>query len=76
MMAIEGAVVTIDAMGAQRSIATKIIDKKADYIIALKGNQGTLHADVNLFCAERQANGLSYPDRGSSGESRLETDLI
>lgn len=55
MMAIEGAVVTIDAMGAQRSIATKIIDKKADYIIALKGNQGTLHADVKLFAAEQQA---------------------
>ena len=58
MMAIEGAVVTIDAMGAQRSIARKIIDNKADYIIALKGNQGTLHADVKLFCAERQANGF------------------
>lgn len=56
MMAIEGAVVTIDAMGAQRSIARKIIDKKADYIVALKGNQGTLHEDVKLFCAEQQAN--------------------
>jgi hypothetical protein len=45
MMAIEGAVVTIDAIGAQRSIARKIIDKKTDYIIALKGNQGTLHVN-------------------------------
>jgi len=41
MMSIEGAVVTIDAMGCQRDIATKIIEKKADYIVALKGNQGT-----------------------------------
>ncbi len=40
MMAIEGAVVTIDAMGCQRAIAEKILAKKADYIIALKGNQG------------------------------------
>ena len=40
MMAIEGAVVTIDAMGCQRTIAKKIIDKKADFILALKGNQG------------------------------------
>ena len=40
MMSIEGAVVTIDAMGCQRDIAPKIIDKKADYILALKGNQG------------------------------------
>src|SRR5205085_10552903 len=49
MMAIEGAVVTIDAMGCQRGIATKIIEKKADYIVALKGNQGTLREDVAVF---------------------------
>jgi len=55
MMAIEGAVVTIDAMGCQRAIAKKIKDKKADYIIALKGNQGTLHEDVKLFAAEQKA---------------------
>ncbi|MCI0598045.1 MAG: ISAs1 family transposase [Beijerinckiaceae bacterium] len=55
MMAIEGAVVTIDAMGCQRAIAEKIKDKKADYIIALKGNQGTLHEDVKLFAAEQKA---------------------
>ena len=42
MMAIEGAVVTIDAMGCQRNIAKKIIARKADYILALKSNQGTL----------------------------------
>ena len=46
MLAIEGAVVTIDAMGCQREIAQKIRDKKADYVLALKGNQGTLRADV------------------------------
>jgi hypothetical protein len=49
MLAIEGAVVTIDAMGCQRDIAQKIIDKKADYILALKGNQGTLQDDVKLL---------------------------
>jgi len=58
MMAIEGAVVTIDAMGCQRAIAKKIKDKKADYIIALKGNQGTLHEDVTLFVAEQKAKGF------------------
>ena len=55
MLAIEGAVVTIDAMGCQRAIAQKIIDKKADYILALKGNQGTLRDDVDLFAAEQKA---------------------
>jgi predicted transposase YbfD/YdcC len=56
MMAIEGAVVTIDAMGCQRPIAQKIVDKKADYILALKGNQGTLREDVEIFAAEQKAN--------------------
>jgi predicted transposase YbfD/YdcC len=58
MLAIEGAVVTIDAMGCQRDIARKVIDKKADYILALKGNQGSLREDVELFAAEQKENGF------------------
>lgn len=54
MMAIEGAVITIDAMGCQRGIAKKIMDKKANYIIALKGNQGTLLEDVEIFTIEQK----------------------
>jgi len=56
MLAIEGAIVTIDAMGCQRNIAQMIIDKKADYVLALKGNQGSLREDVELFVAEQKAN--------------------
>ena len=52
---LKGATVTIDAMGAQRDIAKKINDKGADYILALKGNQSTLAADVALFDAEQSA---------------------
>lgn len=55
MLAIEGAIVSIDAMGCQRDIAQKIIDKKADYVLALKGNQGTLRDDVELFVTEQKA---------------------
>jgi len=40
---IKGDIVTIDAMGCQREIAKKITLKKADYVLAVKGNQGTLH---------------------------------
>jgi len=58
MMAIEGAIVTIDAMGCQRDIAAKILDKKADYVLALKGNQGTLQEDVTIFAEEQKANGF------------------
>lgn len=56
MLDVEGAVVSIDAMGCQREIAQKVKDKKADYIFALKGNQGTLRDDVTLFVAEQKAN--------------------
>jgi predicted transposase YbfD/YdcC len=55
MLDIEGAVVTLDAMGCQRAIAREIIDKKADYVVALKGNQGTLRGDVELFATEQKA---------------------
>ena len=55
MLVVEGAIVTIDAMGCQREIAQKIIDKKADYVLALKGNQGSLREDVEVFVAEQKA---------------------
>jgi len=58
MLAIEGAIVTIDAMGCQREVAKKIIHRKADYLLALKGNQGTLREDVEIFVAEQKANGF------------------
>jgi predicted transposase YbfD/YdcC len=43
---IKGAIITIDAMGTQKEIARQIVDAEADYLLALKGNQGTLHAAV------------------------------
>src|ERR1700737_4302465 len=49
LIAIEGAIVTIDAIGCQREIAAKILDKNADYLLALKGNQGSLPEDVAIF---------------------------
>ena len=58
MLTIEGAIVTIDAMGCQREVARKIIDKKADYVLALKGNQGSLRDDVDEFVSEQKANGF------------------
>jgi predicted transposase YbfD/YdcC len=43
---IKGAIITIDAMGAQKAIAAQIVEEKADYVLALKGNQETLHQAV------------------------------
>ena len=72
LLAIEGAIVTIDAMGCQREIAQKIVAKKADYLLALKGNQGTLREDVELFVAEQQAAG--FKDSKISREQTVDGD--
>jgi predicted transposase YbfD/YdcC len=78
LLAIEGAIVTIDAMGCQRDIAAKIIGKKADYVLALKGNQGTLRDDVEVFVAEQKANGftdttISQDETIDGDHGRIET---
>lgn len=46
VLELEGCIVTIDAMGAQKEIAHQIIEGGGDYILSLKGNQGNLHKDV------------------------------
>lgn len=56
LLAIKGAIVTIDAMGCQRKIAAKIIAKKADYLLALKGNQNTLHDDISAYFERKSAS--------------------
>ena len=78
MMAIEGAIVTIDAMGCQRDIAQQIINQKADYVLALKGNQGSLREDVELFVAEQGAVGfkdakISRDETVDGDHGRIET---
>ncbi len=72
VLAIEGAIVTIDAMGCQRDIAQKIVDKKADYMLALKGNQGSLRDDVELFVAEQKAAG--FKDTEISRDQTIDGD--
>lgn len=44
-----GCIVTIDALGCQKEIAKEIIDADADYVLALKGNQGQCHAEIKAF---------------------------
>jgi len=46
---IKGHIITTDAMGCQTEIVKKIRRKRADYVLALKGNQGTLYEDVKLY---------------------------
>jgi predicted transposase YbfD/YdcC len=50
---IKGAIITIDAMGTQKAIAAQIIDGKADFVLALKGNQESLHQQVIDYIDEQ-----------------------
>jgi predicted transposase YbfD/YdcC len=78
LLAIKGAIVTIDAMGCQKKIAEKIIAKGADYVFGLKGNQATLRTDVEDLFTEQMA--CNFKDvavsRGigtDAGHGRIET---
>jgi len=46
---LKGCIVTLDAMGCQKDIAAHIIEKEADYLLALKGNHATVHEEVKEF---------------------------
>jgi hypothetical protein len=73
MLAIEGAIVTIDAMGTQKAIAAKIIRKDADYVLALKENQGALCADVEEFFADPAlAKACAEHRETDAGHGRIE----
>lgn len=69
LLDITGHTVTIDAMGCQRSIAKKIRDNGAHYVLALKGNQGTLHDDVRLFLQTEAAKPVSLAIRDTCSEA-------
>jgi predicted transposase YbfD/YdcC len=53
---IKGTIITIDAMGTQKAIAAQIVDSGADYVLALKGNQETLHQAVIDYVVEHSKN--------------------
>ncbi len=56
---IKGAIITIDAMGTQKAIAAQIIEGEADFVLALKGNQETLHQAVIDYTDEQLEGDLS-----------------
>ena len=72
MLAVEGAIITIDAMGCQRAIARKIIEKQADYVFGLKGNQGSLREDVEAFITEQRAR--NFKDTTISRAETIDAD--
>lgn len=77
VLEIKGCIITIDAMGCQKNIAKTIVDKGADYVLSLKGNQGRLHDNVELFFQEHQKenfNNLSfdYHETVDGGHGKIE----
>lgn len=57
---IENKTTTYDAMGCQKETVTKIIEKKVDYFIGLKGNQGNLYNNVRLYFEQMRDINLYY----------------
>jgi predicted transposase YbfD/YdcC len=73
-----GCIVTIDAMGAQTAIAAAITDGGANYVLSLKGNQGTIHRDVITMFQEAIVcgfKGISHQSEQTveKGHGRIET---
>ncbi len=77
LLDIAGCIITIDAMGTQTAIASKIFNAKADYVLALKGNHPTLHGQVKDWFEQRLSQGFdriihSYDERIEKGHHRTE----
>jgi len=73
LLALSGALVTLDAMGCQKEIASKIREKEADYILALKENQPTLFNEVRLFLDQQvQVGQLLTSHSRDAGHGRIE----
>ncbi|MEJ6122477.1 ISAs1 family transposase [Vibrio sp. 2-Bac 85] len=78
LLDIENSIITLDAMGCQKEIAKQIIQQKADYILALKGNHSGMQAELEAWWHKCQREGLT-PEKYakhttiSSGHGRIET---
>ena len=77
-LAIKGCIVSIDAMGCQKNIAEQILKQKGDYLLALKGNQGHFHEEVNLFFSTANQEDFKHVEYDfyqdvNAGHGRIET---
>ena len=78
---VKGCIITIDAMGCQKDIVSRIIGKKADYVLAVKGNQKNLHEDIIRIFEEARSfdfQGINYDFHESvdRGHGRIEIRRI
>jgi predicted transposase YbfD/YdcC len=73
VLELAGCIVTIDAMGCQKTIAKEIIEADADYVLALKGNQETVHAEVKSYLDDAIIQQAQAPTR--KAKVKLEPEL-
>lgn len=73
MLVLKGAIVTIDAMGCQKAIAAAIVNKDADYVLALKGNQKDLYDDVGTFFESEEGQALPALETTDADHGRIES---
>ena len=77
LLALKGCIVTIDAMGCQTEIVKTIVAQEADYVLALKDNQGTLHQEVQELFAHARATQFQdiasdFHETVTKGHGRIE----
>lgn len=78
-LCIEGAIITIDAMGCQKEIAEQVIEQRGDYILRVKSNQGTLHNAMEATFEQAQNlkyNAMTYytsQDEANNDHGRIES---
>ena len=73
MLSLKGTIVTVDALNCQREIAQKIVDQGGDYVLALKGNQGTLHDDVIRYFDDPASKTTTAKPDVEADHGRIET---
>lgn len=73
MLSLKGCIVTADAMSCQRAICAQIVAQGGDYVIAVKGNQGNLHADVRLFLEDPDRTAAASHTTVDANHGRIET---
>ena len=73
MLSLKGTIVTVDALNCQRNIARQIVDQGGDYVLTLKGNQGTLHDDVMLSLDDPETGVTSTHTTVDGDHGRIET---
>jgi len=74
-LALEGALVTIDAMGCNPGIAQNILDAKADYLLAVKDNQPTLHQEIESYFETAPEGEVETCEDINKGHGRLESRI-